>query len=124
MPVALREAEQWARGIDPSTIPLAGVSPKPECIEQFEKFKCAYSTTCDYEDEKGSTNCVVTNCGKGVCPACPHFWNLDGLIVHGWCTYGCIRDNKMLMGTKIVLHWAINKTYEKCFKLEKLQPIN
>jgi hypothetical protein len=123
MPVALCEAEQWGRGIDPSTIPLARIIPKNECTRKYERFKCSYTEICDFEDGKGNASCQVTNCGEGVCPACPHFWNLDGLIVHGWCTYGCSRD-KMLVGTKIVLHWAINKTYDKCFKLDKPEPLD
>jgi hypothetical protein len=120
-PVAWREAEQWARELDPSTIPLARPNPKLECTTKFEKFKCDASDVCNYKDDKGDVGCVVTNCDKGVCPACPKIFNLDALIVYGWCVYTCNRG-ETVVGTKIVLHLAATGKLQHCMKLETPVP--
>lgn len=89
-PVASQEAEQWSRGRDPSTIPLAKPKLKHECTNKYKDFQCEEVNTCTYKNVKGEAFCVVTNCGEGRCPACTSIWDLDKLVVKGWCVYACM----------------------------------
>ena len=116
---AWHEAISLADRLEAPPISLADPKPKYECTTKYERFKCDTTESCDFSGKQA--HCYVTNCGEGVCPGCPTLWNLNALIVHGWCTYACM-DGFTLLGTKIVLHIALNNKLKKCLPLETPVP--
>lgn len=121
-PIVWDQAEQWVTTLDPSTVELAKITPREDCVDKWD-FGCRRKSYCDFEDDKTYGSCIVTGCGEGRCPVCPRFLDLNALIMKGWCTYTCVRD-KQIVGTKIQWHFRINKTWEECWLLETPIPMD
>jgi len=112
-PIAAQQALQWIQTVDPSTIDLGYLKKKTECVEQQN---CSHMETCDFGS--GLAACPITGCGKKKCPGCPKIFNLDNLIVQGWCSHTCTQ-NQFIVGIKIVLHIAIAGELSACIPLDK-----
>lgn len=112
-PEAAQQALQWIQTIDPSTIELGYLKKKSECVQQQD---CNYMETCDFGS--GLVACPITGCGSGKCPACPGVFNVDNLIVKGWCAHTCTQA-QFIVGIKVVLHIALFKEMAACIPLEK-----
>lgn len=95
-PQAIEQAEQWATGIDLSSVPVeGGAYPKYECGD--EPHKCPYNTSCPFGGD--GAICVVTQCGTGKCPWCPFGGNL---VFKAWCAYACMRGKEVVGGAFIL----------------------
>ena len=116
--VAWQRAGDWVSAIDHSEVPLALVKPKYECQKQVG---CESTDACSYDGYKGLAYCVVTSCGEGACPTCPSIFNLDKLVVRGWCSYTCMLGEQ-IVGIKVRVLIALNGEFSKCLKLEKPVP--
>jgi hypothetical protein len=112
-PTAAAQALQWIQTVDPSTIDLGYLKKKTECVQQQN---CSYMESCDFGN--GLAACPITGCGSGKCPACPDFFNVENLIVKGWCAHTCTQ-NQFIVGIKIVLHIALFKEMSACIPLDK-----
>ena len=64
-----------------AAVPADPIVPKFDCMSMG----CPATVLCD-----GSV-CVVTDCGKGSCPACPS--ELKNLVIKGWCRYSCMKGS-------------------------------
>ena len=117
-PTAWDEAGQWVDTLDPALIPLAMVKPKYECQQQFG---CPATDICSFDGYAESAYCVVTGCGEGACPSCPSIFDLDKLIVKGWCSYTCMVGYE-IVGIKVRVMVALFGEFSKCLKLEKPVP--
>lgn len=115
----------WAAlvGLDPATpifpsdawaIPLAHLKGKPECISD----DCPYRETCS---PSVSARCVLTNCGDGVCPGCPKLFDLNNLVVKGWCSYTCTTKGE-IVAIKVRVRLKMFGSLSKCVPFEKPVP--
>lgn len=120
-PLVWEQAEQWVNTLDPSTVELARVVPREECVDKWD-FGCRRKSYCDFHDGKTYATCLVTGCGEGRCPVCPRFLNLDSLIFKGWCSYTCMRD-RQIIGIKIRWYFQIAGEHEECRLLETPVPL-
>ncbi|WP_437877024.1 hypothetical protein [Sorangium sp. So ce513] len=92
--LAWQLAEQWIASLDPTTLSV-GYPIKVECMDP--PLLCQSSVKCPFADI-----CVLNDCGDGRCRTCPGVWDLDNLIISGWCTYTCYVGREMV-GAAITL---------------------
>lgn len=92
-PGAMDQALAWASTVDPSVIPVpqGGVLVNDACQEP--PYLCEHTTSCPYEG--GKALCVISGCGTGQCPWCPFGGNL---VFKSWCSFGCMKNGKVVMG--------------------------
>ncbi|WP_437622620.1 hypothetical protein [Sorangium sp. So ce1151] len=79
--LAWQLAEEWIATLDPTTLSV-GYPSKVECMNP--PLLCQSSVQCPFAEL-----CVLDDCGDGRCRTCPGIWDLDNLIISGWCTYTC-----------------------------------
>lgn len=79
--LAWQLAEQWIATLDPTMLSV-GYPIKVECMDP--PLLCQSSVKCPFAEL-----CVLDDCGDGRCRTCPGVWDLDNLIISGWCTYTC-----------------------------------
>lgn len=107
-------AQDFAGTFDPWVTPLAMVKGKPECIND----DCPYRETCA---PVPGARCVLTNCGDGVCPACPGIFDLNKLAVKGWCSYTCTSKGQ-IVAIKVRVRLKLFGSLSECLPLEKPTP--
>lgn len=120
-PIVWDQAEQWVNTLDPSTVELAKVTPREDCVYKWD-FGCKRKSYCDFNDGKTYATCMITGCGEGRCPVCPRFLDLDALIVKGWCSYTCMRD-RQIIGLKLQWYFQLLGKHEECIPLDTPVPL-
>lgn len=81
--------DELQMSIEPSN-ESQGVTPDFACMDP------PYNCPANVKSEFIGARCVVTHCGTGACPSCPSI--IPGLAIKSWCSYGCIRDKKVVGG--------------------------
>ncbi len=110
-PSAAAQAKQWVNGLSPSAIPLFTVDPEKQlmCVEQFG---CNFMEKCP-----NIGVCALAGCGSGKCSTCPNIFNVNSLLIKGWCAHVCIGSDGTgaTVGFSIVIHFRGGVEWRRCY---------